>query len=282
MSYLEKLEADLSIEGYELALRAITNWCNGNLIAVTKQRLANIEAHDNPDGLPVDEDVSQAMPNEPAMPPTKRGSIFASIREACFKVAEEKGLEGYSKPRTFSEYIDSRMTQLRSSVPDEVAIRTEMNSIGTTYDEARRFLMESYKIQAAELEKSRDDLVAEDTSYDSDIDFDEALDSLPAHQQHRLRVKLIDSFLYECERLQKQRTRFPNFEDLRTKRELLMSDAIILEADMHKFEKENEQKLRKELLGSTRELIKPTRAHINTLQLAKRQIKERAEAEKTE
>jgi hypothetical protein len=48
-SYINDLENNLSNESFKQSVRIITNWCHGNLMSISKQRLNNMRLRGNPD-----------------------------------------------------------------------------------------------------------------------------------------------------------------------------------------------------------------------------------------
>lgn len=294
MNYLTKLQAlmddnKLSREGFILALRSLTNWCNGNLMTISQMRLANLAKRGDPDlgaspadepaGEPSDEHTQNERAaetgHEQRQTLTQRGDCFASVRQACYEAAEELRLTGYDRPRNMAEYLDGRATGLRKAVPSKEDIAIEQrNSLGISEDEAREFLIASNKAQAAKIEQSKEDVVAEDGTYENDIDMEEALSLLGAVAQHRLRIKILSDVIRETKRLQEIRKEYPTFEDLRTKRHLLLWDVITFDQELREFDKAHKAGIDKELFNTNRVLADLPREFQMTLDLVKRQVRE--------
>lgn len=292
MNAFDLIHMMVSRESYIQALKTVANWCNGNLMAISRQRLNNIAQHGDPNYVPTvdtpagehrDEEDAADRANEvghaPGLTLTQRGDLFASLRQCCIARAEElSGLTEFDWPRKFAEYIDARITGLRRLVPTEANIKAELaNSIGITEQEAREFLIRSYAIQAGELEKAKEDLVSEDSSYETDIPEDEIFAALRRMDVHRMLVKVIDGLCYEVDRLQESRMKYPNFQELQTKRHLLLSDAVILETELNKFYKENRSAIENEL-GDKFTLVPITRSHQMRLDLTRQQLRAQAAA----
>lgn len=288
MNYLQNLRNlqdgnKLSREGLILAIRSTSNWANGNIMTISQIRLRNFAKTGDPDGSVIDDSVVNENEHEQndhsaqnggqqQLTLTQRGDAFAAVRRACVELANELNLTGYDAPRSIGEYIDSRVTGLRKSVPSKEDVAAEMkNSMGVSEEEARDFLNGSFKTQAAEMEKSKADVVAEDTTYDDSVEFEEALSVLGVVDQHRLQIKVISDIVRETKRIQKLREKYPTFEDLRTKRHLLLWDVVTLDEQFHAFEKANKAQIDKELLGTNRMLGNFTREIQMTLDLVKRQ-----------
>lgn len=282
---------ELSREGAILSIRSIANWANGNLMTISNIRLKNYAKTGDPDVSTVDDKAGEPSDEhtqneraaqsggEQQLTLTQRGDCFASIREACFKVADAMNLQGFDRPRGFGDYLDSRITGLRKSEPTKADIAAEVEaSLGITEEEARAFLLSSYKEQATEIEKNKDDLIAEDGTYENDIDFEEAMHTLGAVAQHRVQVKLIGDVIRETQRIQKIREKYPNFEDLRTKRHLLLWDVVTLDDELKAFEKTHKVALDKELAGTNRLLASLPRNLQMTLDLVRRQVANKIKA----
>lgn len=282
---------ELSREGAILAIRSITNWANGNLMTISSIRLRNYAKTGDPDRSTVDDQAGERSDEhaqnqrsaenggEQQLTPTQRGDCFASIREACFRVADAMNLQGFDRPRGLADYLDSRATGLRKSDPTKADIAAEMEaSLGITEEEARAFLLSSYKEQAAEIEKNKDDLVAEDSTYETDIDFEEAMHTLGIVAQQRVQVKIIGDVIRETQRIQKIREKYPNFEDLRTKRHLLLWDVVTLDDELRAFEKAHKAAIDKELAGTNRLLSSLPRNLQMTLDLVRRQVANKTKA----
>jgi hypothetical protein len=282
---------ELSREGVILAIRSISNWANGNLMTISNIRLKNFAKTGDPDqssqddqaGEPGDEHAQNERSSENGgqhqLTLTQRGDCFASIRETCFKLADAMNLQGFDRPRGLGDYLEARATGLRKSEPSKADIQAEVEaSLGITEEEARAFLLSSYKEQAAEIEKNKDDLVAEDSTYETDIDFEEAMHTLGIVAQHRVQVKIIGDVIRETQRIQKIREKYPNFEDLRTKRHLLLWDVITLDDQFRTFEKAHKAALDKELAGTNRVLSSLPRNLQMTLDLVRRQVANKTKA----
>lgn len=286
MNYLNRLKDDLSKEGYINALKTLANWANGNLMNISRMRLNNIKQHNNPDYVTADtpagevsdefnrQDHTHEVGHVTGLTLTKRGDCFASIRKACMDAAEDIQVQGFDKPRTFAEYIESRITGIRSQVPTKEAIaKTMQDLMGMTEDEVKAHLIKSNEIQAGELENNKAAVIAEDSAYEDDIDFEEAVHSLRTIDNHRMRTKVIDGLLYEVDRLMDTLKKYPNYEELMTKRHLLLGDAMIAENEMHEFEKDNAEKIRRETSGTNQEVVQITRGHQMRLDLFRQQQK---------
>lgn len=276
----------LSTETHVLAVRSIVNWCHGNLMMVSRQRLNNIKQNrdqnyeatvDTLAGEPSDLDTSQerteglGYAHRPTL--VQRGECFASIRQACFNVAEEKGWMNFDKPRNFNEYIESRITALHSREPTQAEVRAEMkNSLGMTEEEVKAWLIGSLRKQAEALEENREELSVEDNYYENDIEFEEAMNILGVLAQHRIRVKIIDALMFEVDRLMIIRQSYPNFDELLTKRHLLLLDAIWLSDELETFSRQHKQKITQALNESNVTMVMPTTAHIQRLELTRRQL----------
>lgn len=260
-------------EGKVQAYRNIANWCNGNLLGITRIRMANLKKFGNPDGEKPNTEAGHTI----QMSPTQRGDLFASIREYCFQIAEGKNWEGFDVPRAFSEYLEGRARGFRSAMPTKDEINEMVkNTLGITEDQARDLVMKSNAEQAAQIESDREDLIAMDSDYDTTIEVEEAQDRLPKMVTHRMRVKLFDGLMYECTRLLNTLAKYPNFQELRTKRELLLNDAIEVHKELVEFEKENDIQIKRELKDNPNlTLQQPLRGHMNTLQLVQIQLKQR-------
>lgn len=285
MNLITLLENSLSREGFISGLKSMANYCNSQLMTISRMRLNNIAKHGDADYVTMDDKAGEAgdehAQNEMAentgkafqLPLTKRGDIFASIRRACIEAIDGmSGLTEFDKPQEFPAYMESRITGLRSRAPTPENIQTMMNVLrGMTEDEVKFHLTQSYALQAGQLEEGKLEIIAEDGSYDDTIDFEEAIGSLRKMDQYRLRIKITDGLLYEVDRLMKSIMRFPTYTDLITKREVLLGDADIAEQELNDFEKANKSQLRTELEESNQELNSITRDHQNRLTLYRRQ-----------
>ena len=284
-NYLEHMKDVLSVEGYIQSLKTVANWCNGNIMAISKQRLKSMS--NDPEHLAdKDEEIQRERSHElgfkTGVTLVERGSIFASIRRSCIDAAEDlasgRQMAEFDYPRNFKDYIESRITGFRRQLPTPENIKLEMaNTIGITEEEAKNFLIKSYGEQAAMLEAEKDDLIAEDGTYDEGMDIEQAISKLPCMTQHRLRTKVIDGLMYEVDRLQATRTKYPNFEDLRTKRDLLLRDALMVEDELKVFGKAYDKDITEEL-GDQFMLTWPTKGHQSRMDLTRKQLKEVAEA----
>lgn len=284
MNYLITLKDSVSKESYINALKTLTNWANGNLMNISRIRLNNLKQHGDADYVTADthageakdefdrQDHTHEVGHVVGLTLTKRGGCFASIRKACMEAAEDLQVQGFDKPRTFAEYIESRITGIRSQIPTKENIAKAMEELmGMTEDEVKVHLTKSYEIQAGELEDNKAAVIAEDGAYEDDIDFEEAVHSLRTIDNHRMRTKVIDGLLYEVDRLMDTLKKYPNYTELMTKRHLLLGDAMLVENEMLQFEKDNAEKIRRETSDTKQEVVQITRGHQMRLDLFRQQ-----------
>lgn len=296
-SYINHLENNLSNESFKQSVRIITNWCHGNLMSISKQRLNNMRLRGNPDiGSTVDstsgectlreqeqEDMAiDAMGFTPPMSLTKRGDCFASIRNAMFVIAEEKGWTGqYDKPSSFRDYILYRVAQARAKTVTEAMVEAQLKVLlGMGKEEVKAMIQTGINKEAADLAGMADDIIAEDSSYETDIDYDEAIGSLGRMQELRLRVACINGFLNVVDSKAKVISR-PNLSgsplqaELIATRYLMLKEALLLEDEMSDFGKQYETHITNELGTSSWPCI--SAGHEARLKLTRMQLEEERE-----
>jgi len=283
MNYLNHLvnecdENRISQSALVTAIRSIANLCHGNLQTISSVRLANIEKRgdadltramvegtmDHPAGEPGDEGAeierSAELGFAHRLTVTQRGDCFASIREACFNLAAERGFTGFDAPRNFKDYLEGRVARLRTGAVSEADIAViQKKMLGYDRDQAKAFALKSNKARAEELEKNADAVIAEDSSYETDIDFEEACGSLGWLFQQRMRVKVIDGIMYEVKRIDKVLENHTTFEALIAKRNDLSLDALVLENELKQFERTYRTSINKEMgeTGWTPSVVDP-------------------------
>lgn len=290
-SLFEKMEVTVDPVSFNMIVRGIVNWCNATLmnISQTRKRLLAMELAEGEvptiDTQAGDPEEAEEQARERAHDLgfafsgpelLRRGEYFASIRAHCMEIAEAKGWTDFDKPRNFQDYIEARIKGLKTAQITETDIKREMrDTIGSTAAEARAWLVSSNKKQAAKMEDDLKYLCAEDGRYSSSMDPDEALDLLGAVMEYRARTKMISTLCYEADRINVVRQDYPNFEELRTKRHMLLVDSIKMQYEQAIFKVENKIQIDKELRENERLVLTDiTDGHRMRLKLVKEAMDE--------
>lgn len=275
--YLDKLKTDLQPSAYKTALRSINNWCNGSMMTISSIREANMKRFEQEDP-PTNNDAG----HEIVMPLRKQGSLFASMRAECMKRSEEMRLESWEKLQTFAEYVDFRIIAARSRAPSDEEIDQEVEeTLGATRESIETAMLASYRSQALRLESQKNNVIAADSDYDDSIDFEQAECSMPVRLQHRMRVKVLDDIMRRCASLLNNAIKFKGQaleQTLKGEREEMLADALKVEDDMNVFERQHKAELDKEIIGTTRMMIYPTRDHLDLLEMVRKQFAKRKAA----
>ena len=262
-SYLEKMAEKVDPSVFVLMARTATNWCHGTLMNLTDRRTklremqkaegeqstVDTEAHNMDDDEETQRDRAHELGFQlSGLEMLRRGECFASMRRYCFELADEKGWEDRNKPRGFEDYIASRIKGMASQDITESDIKREMRaSLGITADEARQFLVSSKRKQIGLFLERKANWIAEDGSYSTELDPDDALSTLGILDEHRLRTKLLDGLCFEASRIQKAREGYPNWDKLRDQRTLIVLEALKLQDELVEFEKSNSVAIKKAL-----------------------------------
>lgn len=273
------------------AVRSVTNLCHGNLQTISSVRLANIEKRGDADTTramvegtmdqPAGELNDEVIANERAVEQgfnsrltvTQRGDCFASIRQACFDLAQERGFTGYDEPRNFKDYLEGRISRLKTgsvSAADIDAVQKRM--LGYSKEQAKAFAEKVNNARAENLEKNAEAVLAEDSSYETDIDFEEACGLLGWLFQQRMRVKVIDGIMYEVKRIDAVLLDHPTFQELIDKRNILVLDALVLENELKVFEKTHRATINKELSETGWTPTTIARDHQNAMDYTRRMV----------
>jgi hypothetical protein len=275
-------------------VRATANWCNGNLMSISRQRLRDqrikeIEDRAENENSTVDTDVEREYDPtnstelgfvEP-LSLMKRGDCFASIRQAAFNIALEKNWKGFDVPRDMKGYMENRIRTTRLHVPSQAEIRNKSaGELVMDEAEAKAWLIESYAKQAALLEQDSLSIITEDNAYETSIDPEEALSKLGIGQEYRLRIKFIDSLMYEYYRMEDMRQRYGDkFANAKEKGDMFLIDADTLSEDFKVWEKSHQQEIHK--YYEDREMIIPEIAERHRLLLRKYRIRLQQRISKT-
>lgn len=294
-SYLEKVEAMSTMDESTIKqlVRGGVNWCNGSIMSISAAR-KRLNAAILKDGETPTVDTEE-LHGEAAIEAAReraaelgfamgepdylrRGQCFSSIRKFLIDMAEGRGWDGHDKPREFKEYIESRVKGLRLAEVTDTMVKKEMrDTIGSTAAEARQFLINSNKKQAAKLEEEMLYLIAEDGTYADDLDSDEALDILGVISKHRMRTKFIDGLCYEVDRIQVMREEYSTWPELQTKRHMLLSNALLLQDEFVEFEKANVLALKRAQFENPRlVIVQITDGHRMRLALTRQALEEEA------
>lgn len=291
--HLDKLKDELTPEGYILAISAIANWCNGNISGCSRQRMAErrkaAESVNQPGDATHEETTNldeeeQHLDNGLAkrMSPFNRGSIFASIRLDCIHRGEELNLQGqFDPPKNFEDYIKAQLLSLRKNGISENDIRNHMKkNLGITEADARSMALKGLNQRIAQITNEMEDLIALDKDYDSSIDPEEAEQTLGKSGQHRMRVKLIDSFMYRAAQMLTPIGQYNGqFADqLSNKRRDYLDDAVKMEDELKVFEEKFGKQINAEL-DDRSEITVLNRENKNTLDRFRKQVKEQREIE---
>lgn len=292
MNAAEAILAKTQLTTHPEVIKAVANFAHGNLLAISRARLANQRKHGDPDHVNVDtfEDRSEGdeqrqiehseeVGHKPALTLTQRADQFATMAAWCLKYAADHGWKEFNAPQTFEAYLGASITRMREA-DTTGAMLPAMR--GISREQAIEMQKQAMREQAMELEGNRADLMAMQSDYEIGEDITDTLDEMGSVAQHRLRVKVIDSLMYRAERNAKQifktNGRGALAENLLAEREILFGDCLELQAELEEFEKTRRVKIDGELLGTNRTLTTISTTHQNQLTLYKRQMKEEAEA----
>lgn len=298
MNYLQLLEnmkeeGHMGKAGFIVALRSIANWANGNIKNISEMRANNLAKRGDADAFTVDTQVGEEndehLQNERStenggeqqLPLTQRGDCFASIRRAVLDVGEELRLEGWDKPHTMERYLDALAQGKRKGVPSASDIaRVKADVLGVTNEEAKKLAEDAIKDDIAKLEASRETVLAEDSTYDDSMDFEEAICTLGILAQHRVQVKVVSDLVREIVRLGPLIVKNRGFQELKDKQRMFGYEAIALEKIMLAFERTQRAAIDKEILGTNRTVVVLDNKLQGSLDRVKKQIaEERAEEE---
>lgn len=291
-NYVKQLEDQLSPESYVVAIRSIANWCNGNLISITGQRIKQRLLEKAPDEVPTIDTAAGEVQDEETrnehvdevghttgLTLVQRGDCYASIRECCYRIAEEKGWNGqFNKPATFVEYVGFRITRANSQDVTNEMIRQKMSMVmGMTLVDIRETIREGLRKTARKLESSREDLISADSDYVTDIDCEEAIHTLGFMQQMRMRISVINGFGNEARAKAKIILR-PDLanstlvDELAGYRHEMMKAMVKLDEALDTFEERHRDQIEKELAGRPGPQVAP--GHASMLRLFKEQVAE--------
>lgn len=303
---------DLPASSFAIALRSLVNLSYGTLIAISRERARNFLATGNPDvradspgtpgqgalagGAPTDlargvqshreagmaEDHTEEVGHERPLTPTQRGNLYASLAASCFEQADERGINpaSFDYPLSFDQYIDNRITRMRSQVPTKFEIQAHAHALMIEEDEAEQLLIEGYAKNAENLKNETGLLISSMSDYEATADED-VFDRFPLLDQYRMFVKVIDSLCYEADRLKKPITQYGTpgranqfTDDLLAKRFELVDDALILSNKLKEFHNQYRDKLASAIAGTDRELpsVAPSNHRMMSLVLRQRRI----------
>jgi len=272
MNYLEHLEQTLQRNEFVMSIRATTNWCHSNLMAISRQRLANIamqrdvnyEKGNEIEEIPtIDTQVGEEIHEEQDLELnttfhggerkktlTERGNLFASIRHACFEIATANNWVDYDKPRNIKEYMDQRIENASKRVPTKTEIHNGMALVkGMSMLEVQESLQRGIDKQIGQLVDNKLNIIAEDSRYEDDIDAEDALHDLGLYQQLRLRVAIMNSFMAAYIGKGKTALMYPGgalAQQLLADREFIFADLKLMREEYNKFLKDNEVAIKKD------------------------------------
>ncbi len=260
----------LTEDSRALALRALANHANGNLLFISRMRERNYMAtgnYDTPeanqDGKRDDDDkTSQAARAEEQgfkrpLTLTQQGHKWACLLLTVIDEAEALGIPhtDFNFPQNMRQYMEGIAVSARSKGPTAAGIRKTASALYVENAEevARELLIKSYRKDAERITNEVEMAVYAFNDYEGEIKSD-VFDMFTALEQHRMYIALANAMLRDAARLseviavQKGKDSNANFiATLETKQEIEFGDAKEMMAQAEEFAKQNKARLDKEL-----------------------------------